>query len=64
MDSVRAISEVSEVILCEGTGHCAVGSIVGASNGKVASLIGADMVLVANGGLVRKICVLFALLFK
>jgi len=51
MDSVRAISEVSEVILCEGTGHCAVGSIVGASNGKVASLIGADMVLVANGGL-------------
>lgn len=33
-------------------GHCAVGSIVGASNAKVASLIGADMVLIANGGLV------------
>lgn len=28
MDSVRAISEVSEVVLCEGTGHCAVGSMV------------------------------------
>ena len=35
-------------------GHCAVGSIVGASNAKVASLIGADMVLVANGGLVSE----------
>ncbi len=34
------------------TGHCAVGSIVGASNAKVASLLGAGMVLVANGGLV------------
>lgn len=51
MNAVSAISEQNEVVLCEGTGHCAVGSIVGASNGKVASLIGADMVLVANGGL-------------
>jgi dethiobiotin synthetase len=53
MDAYRNISEKNEVVLCEGTGHCAVGSIVGASNAKVASLIGADMVLVANGGLVR-----------
>ena len=34
-----------------GTGHCAVGSIVGINNAKIASIIGADMVLVANGGL-------------
>jgi len=40
------------------TGHCAVGSIVGASNGKVASVIGADMVLIANGGLVRCVVVI------
>jgi len=51
LDSYHNIAEKSEVVLCEGTGHCAVGSIVGLSNAKVASLIGADMVLVANGGL-------------
>lgn len=34
-----------------GTGHCAVGSIVGVNNAQVASMIGADVVLVANGGL-------------
>ena len=49
------ISNENEVVLCEGTGHCAVGSIVGASNAKVASMLGADMVLIANGGLGKKI---------
>mmetsp|Transcript_3691 Transcript_3691/g.7063 ORF Transcript_3691/g.7063 Transcript_3691/m.7063 type:complete len:458 (+) Transcript_3691:255-1628(+) len=51
INAYRNIAEKNEVLLCEGTGHCAVGSIIGASNAKVASLIGADMVLVANGGL-------------
>lgn len=45
------ISDTSSVVLCEGTGHCAVGSIVDAGNARVASWLGADMVLVANGGL-------------
>jgi BioD-like phosphotransacetylase family protein len=45
------VSKTSSVVLCEGTGHCAVGSIVGAGNAKVASWLGAKMVLVANGGL-------------
>jgi BioD-like phosphotransacetylase family protein len=45
------ISKTSSVVLAEGTGHCAVGSIVEAGNAKVASWIGAKMVLVANGGL-------------
>lgn len=49
--SFRAIDDVSDVVLCEGTGHCAVGSIVGASNARVASWVGGKMVLVANGGL-------------
>ena len=49
--AVKTIAGRNEVVLCEGTGHCAVGSIVGASNAKVASLIGGSMVLVANGGL-------------
>jgi BioD-like phosphotransacetylase family protein len=41
----------SAIVLCEGTGHCAVGSIVQASNASVANLLGARMVLVANGGI-------------
>ena len=45
------VSDASDVVLCEGTGHCAVGSIVQVNNAKVASLIGADMILIANGGL-------------
>lgn len=45
------ISSNSDVTLIEGTGHCAVGSIVGLNNAKVASLLGADMLLIANGGL-------------
>ena len=50
-DAYKHVSGRNEVVLCEGTGHCAVGSIVGASNAKVADMIGASMVLVANGGL-------------
>lgn len=51
MEAYRVIDEASDVTLCEGTGHCAVGSIVGASNARVASWVGGKMVLVANGGL-------------
>jgi dethiobiotin synthetase len=51
IQSMEHVTEASDVVLCEGTGHCAVGSIVGLNNAKVASIIGADMVLVANGGL-------------
>lgn len=40
------ISSSSDVTLIEGTGHCAVGSIVGLNNAKVANILGADMVLV------------------
>ena len=47
----RDIDDKSDVVLCEGTGHAGVGSIVGASNAKIASMLGADMILVANGGL-------------
>lgn len=45
------VTKASEIVLAEGTGHCGVGSIVGLNNAKIASLIGADMVLVCNGGL-------------
>jgi len=50
-NAYREVSAESEIILCEGTGHCAVGSIVHASNAQVASWLGAKMILVANGGL-------------
>jgi BioD-like phosphotransacetylase family protein len=43
--------DASDIVLCEGTGHTAVGSIVHASNAQVASWLDAKMVLVANGGL-------------
>jgi len=49
--SYNEICKSSDVVLCEGTGHCAVGSIVHASNAQVASWLNAKMVLVANGGL-------------
>ncbi|KAL7553145.1 hypothetical protein ACHAWF_017624 [Thalassiosira exigua] len=41
------------IAVCEGTGHCGVGSVVGAGNARVAAELGADVVLVANGGVGR-----------
>lgn len=35
----------------EGTGHLGVGSIIGLSNAKIASMLGLDMVIIATGGL-------------
>ena len=55
-DSLRNVSDASDVVLLEGTGHCGVGSIVGVNNAKIASMIGADIVLVANGGLGKLKC--------
>ena len=45
------VSRASDVVLIEGTGHCAVGSVVGANNAEVARMLGASMLLIANGGL-------------
>lgn len=50
-EAYQRVEGVSDVVLCEGTGHCAVGSIINAGNAEVASWLGARMVLVANGGL-------------
>lgn len=41
----------NSITICEGTGHVGVGSIVGSGNARVAAELGADVVLVANGGL-------------
>eukprot|EP00903_Cladosiphon_okamuranus_P012147 g11395.t2 len=41
----------SDVVVLEGTGHTAVGSVVDLNNAQVAKALNADMILVANGGL-------------
>mmetsp|Transcript_7589 Transcript_7589/g.16423 ORF Transcript_7589/g.16423 Transcript_7589/m.16423 type:complete len:421 (+) Transcript_7589:296-1558(+) len=51
MASFAEVSRASDVVLAEGTGHCAVGSIVNVNNAHVASMLGASMLLIANGGL-------------
>ena len=56
-DGKDLLSSVSRgqqsITICEGTGHVGVGSVVGANNARVAAELGADVVLVANGGLGR-----------
>ena len=49
--SYARLAADSNAVLLEGTGHVGVGSIVDMSNSQVAALVGADVVLVANGGL-------------
>ena len=56
------VSKASDVVLLEGTGHCAVGSIVNVNNAQVASLLGASMLLIANGGLGELVSTCLALL--
>lgn len=46
----NAQAEITDMLLLEGTGHIGVGSCVNANNAQVAAMVGADMVLVANGG--------------
>jgi len=50
-ESYKTVSESSDAIVIEGTGHVGVGSIVNFSNARVASLLGLPMILVAPGGL-------------
>ena len=49
--SMASVSSSSDMVLLEGTGHTGVGAIIDLPNSEVAKLCGADMVLVANGGL-------------
>lgn len=45
----KTVSDNTDWTIVEGTGHTGVGSIINLNNAKVASLLGADAVLVANG---------------
>mmetsp|Transcript_41428 Transcript_41428/g.129749 ORF Transcript_41428/g.129749 Transcript_41428/m.129749 type:complete len:280 (+) Transcript_41428:661-1500(+) len=51
MASSEALSRDADVVIMEGTGHTGVGSIVQMNNARVAGLLGAEMILIANGGL-------------
>ena len=44
-----------DVLLIEGTGHAGVGAVVGLSNARVASMLGAPAVIVSEGGVGRPI---------
>lgn len=47
------VSAGKDLAIIEGTGHAGVGSVIDASNGTVASMLGADCVLVTQGGIGR-----------
>jgi dethiobiotin synthetase len=49
--SYDAVEKTSVRVLLEGTGHVGVGSVVELSNARVAAQLGAEMILVANGGI-------------
>jgi phosphate acetyltransferase len=49
--SFDKIAQKSEFTVVEGTGHVGVGSIVGLSNARVASLLGLEVIIVASAGL-------------
>ena len=51
LESQEILSRNTDTLVIEGTGHSGVGSIIGMNNARVASLLGADCLLVANGGL-------------
>ena len=53
-DIMRAYEQVSrdkDVVIIEGTGHAGVGSIFDLSNATVARMLGADVVIVSEGGI-------------
>ncbi|MEO1437907.1 MAG: dethiobiotin synthase, partial [Bacteroidota bacterium] len=51
----EALVKKHEIVVYEGTGHPGVGSIVNFSNPRVAKLLGADVVLVVEGGIGKTI---------
>ncbi|TAK41400.1 MAG: hypothetical protein EPO28_08670 [Saprospiraceae bacterium] len=48
--ATRILESEYELVVYEGTGHPGVGSVVGLSNADVAKMIGAPVILVAEGG--------------
>jgi BioD-like phosphotransacetylase family protein len=55
MEGFAAVSEGADLVIVEGTGHAGVGSVVDLSNARVASLLGAEVIIVTGGGIGRPI---------
>lgn len=51
----RTVAADKDVVLIEGTGHAGVGAVIGLSNARVASLLGAPVIIVSEGGVGRPI---------
>lgn len=51
VNSEKALSELHDLVIYEGTGHPGVGSVAGLSNAKVAKLLDAGVVMVIEGGI-------------
>jgi len=47
----RALHELHELVVYEGTGHPGVGSVVGLSNAEVARMLGASVIMIVEGGI-------------
>ncbi len=55
IDSFERVSRKKELVIIEGTGHAGVGSVFDLSNARVASLLGAKVILVTAGGIGKPI---------
>ncbi len=53
--SFKHISKRKDLVVIEGTGHAGVGSVFDLSNARVASLLGAKVILITAGGIGRPI---------
>jgi len=50
-NSEKALSEMHEMVIYEGTGHPGVGSVANLSNAKVAKILNANVIMVVEGGI-------------
>ena len=55
LDAFAEVSDGADLVIVEGTGHAGVGSVVDLSNARVASLLGAEVLIVTSGGIGRPI---------
>ena len=51
MQASEQLHEQHELVVYEGTGHPGVGSVVGLSNAAVASMLGASVIMIVEGGI-------------
>ncbi|MBU0548289.1 MAG: AAA family ATPase [Candidatus Omnitrophica bacterium] len=54
-NSYETLARNADLVIIEGTGHAGVGSVIDLSNASVASLLGADVILISSGGIGKPI---------